>query len=301
MIKQKKDENAKNHLTKEVLDFLPEQEKLSLLRVIAREITAHPEQNYRKLHDLLLCCEDSSFEVVVKAVSSLGFVFKDILPTYRIRELGGSDAQSEANKKVGHDEEGGPALSKEVRKIRDFEQTLLKCYVRFLEILDVFSMVRSPTTHATGSDKKSKSEGKSTSPEVDKQSIQNKALRKVAVEALCTFLLSLSHFNRREVVLEQVSKKLYSADNEIRSLCTNAFKELIVSQDNTLLPFKLEALRRLGKLLKTKQHSRFSPNLLDCLHLQKIVVNEETVRAFDGASSKAEELRAELKRKKKKR
>ena len=48
---------------------------------------AAPEEKYRKLKDLLLCCSDpKDIDVVIKSIKALCDVFCDILPGYRIRE-----------------------------------------------------------------------------------------------------------------------------------------------------------------------------------------------------------------------
>ena len=51
-----------------------------------------PAFRYRKLRDLLTFCEDpKDVDVVLKAVSALCEIFTDIIPSYRIRELGEKD------------------------------------------------------------------------------------------------------------------------------------------------------------------------------------------------------------------
>ena len=61
-------------------------EKLSLIKQAQHEIISSPEEKFRKLKDLVLCCSDPKIDVVIKAVKALCDIFSDILPTYRIRE-----------------------------------------------------------------------------------------------------------------------------------------------------------------------------------------------------------------------
>jgi len=64
-------------------------EKIILVKAIKNEIISFPAFRYRKLRDLLAFCEDPrDVDVVLKAVTALCEVFTDIIPSYRIRELG---------------------------------------------------------------------------------------------------------------------------------------------------------------------------------------------------------------------
>lgn len=62
-------------------------EKITLIRLISKEVMADPDHKFRKLKDLLLFCSDpKDIDVVIKAMTHLSEVFCDILPAYRIRE-----------------------------------------------------------------------------------------------------------------------------------------------------------------------------------------------------------------------
>ena len=54
--------------------------------------------------------------MVVKAVEALCTVYKDIIPSYKIRE----NAEEE--------KEGGKLLSKEVKRVREYEHYILESY-----------------------------------------------------------------------------------------------------------------------------------------------------------------------------
>jgi hypothetical protein len=128
-------------LTKELLSVATQDDKLSLIRIIAKEIcnaTTNKIQrggrtvfvvteNHRKIDDLLLLCEDSDVEVIVAAVKQLIFVFCDMLPDYKIRE----DMDTKRD--------GNVTLSKDVRKTREQESYLLDSFKRFLQVLETFS------------------------------------------------------------------------------------------------------------------------------------------------------------------
>ena len=63
-------------------------QKISIVNTIKNEIISFPAYRYRKLRDLLTFCEDNNIDVVLKAVAALCKVFCDIIPSYRIREIG---------------------------------------------------------------------------------------------------------------------------------------------------------------------------------------------------------------------
>lgn len=71
----------------ELLKAMNVAEKLTFIRSTANELIVDPEDKYRKLKDLLLCCSDpKDIDVVIKALKALCDVFCDIIPGYRIRE-----------------------------------------------------------------------------------------------------------------------------------------------------------------------------------------------------------------------
>ena len=99
-------------------------EKIALVKAIGSEIIANSEHKYRKLNDLLLFTQEpKEVDVVLKAVEQLAKVYKEILPSYRIREDASLDTvDDEAGAKKGI------KLSKDVKALRDFEAFLLQSY-----------------------------------------------------------------------------------------------------------------------------------------------------------------------------
>lgn len=118
---------AKPTLTKEILSVATQDDKLSLIKLISKEITNFNEANFKKIDDLLLICEDPDVEIITAAVKQIVFVFCDVLPDYKIRE----DMDTE--------KEGHVMLSKNIKKMRKMEQYLLEAYKRYLQILETFT------------------------------------------------------------------------------------------------------------------------------------------------------------------
>jgi hypothetical protein len=85
--------------------------------------------------------------------------------------------------------------------------------------------------------------------------------------------------------------RLATKDLVIRNECTSTLFELLKSEDNTLLDFKVEILRELNKTIKSSEHSLMDPQLLDCLVTHKIIVDEAKAKIIDQSSRKAEQLK----------
>jgi len=69
---------------------------------------------------------------------------------------------------------------------------------------------------------------------------------------------------------------------------------MLKKDDDGLLDFKLDILKEIHTVVKTKDHSLLSPNLLDCLVLHDIMVDETKARAIDASSKKSQEMHDRL-------
>jgi hypothetical protein len=70
--------------------------------------------------------------------------------------------------------------------------------------------------------------------------------------------------------------------------------------DQTLLDFKIEMLRELNKVVKTKSHLHMEANLLDCLVLHLIIVDEEKAQAITESTQKSQQLHEQMNKLRKK-
>lgn len=70
-------------------------DKLQLIKSLTSDIIAYPAFSYKKLKDMLKFCADSNIDVVLKALGNLCEIFCDILPDYRIRQLGDEEQKKE--------------------------------------------------------------------------------------------------------------------------------------------------------------------------------------------------------------
>jgi hypothetical protein len=91
-----------------------------------------------------------------------------------------------------------------------------------------------------------------------------------------------------------VLKKIASYDIKIRKICTTALFSLMTHQSPNLLALKLQGIKELSKQLKSRPHDSFEPNIIECLSLIRMTVNEEEVTAMNEQSSKIETLKTSI-------
>ena len=84
--------------------------------------------------------------------------------------------------------------------------------------------------------------------------------------------------------------KLAFNDTDIRKEVTKLVFYLLSNSDQSLMDLKIEVLQQMNKVVKTKVHSDMEPNLLDCLVLHTIVVNEEQAKAIQESTQKSTQL-----------
>ena len=65
---------------------------------------------------------------------------------------------------------------------------------------------------------------------------------------------------------------------------TQTLTDLLAHQDQGILDFKVDILKELNLVVKSKPHDHMDPKLLDCLVLHLIVVDEEKAKAISEAT-----------------
>ena len=94
-------------------------QKISIVNTIKKEIISFPAYRYRKLRDLLTFCEDpKDIDVVLKAVTALCDVFADIIPSYKVRELGDKNQISDEATNKSAKSKKNVKISKEVEALQ---------------------------------------------------------------------------------------------------------------------------------------------------------------------------------------
>ncbi|WCJ37045.1 Nucleolar complex-associated protein 3 [Euphorbia peplus] len=178
--------------------------KKSKLAELGIALLSDPESNIKSLKEMFEFVRDVDPNVVKLGLLSLLAVFKDIIPGYRIR----LPTEKELEMKV----------SKEVKKMRFYESTLLSVYKGYLQKLII----------------------------LEKQS----KFQHVAVRCICTLLEAVPHFNFRENLLASVVENIGSSDHVIRKLCCASIKSLFTNEGKHGGQATVEAVRLIADHVK---------------------------------------------------
>ncbi|XP_024966832.1 nucleolar complex protein 3 homolog isoform X2 [Cynara cardunculus var. scolymus] len=163
-----------------------------------------PEANIKSLKEMLQICKDGDQATSILGLKSLLAVFKDIIPGTRIR--------------LPTEKELAMVVSKEVKKTRFYESTLLTVYKAYLQKLMALEKVSS--------------------------------FKRVAIRCICTLLEANPRFNFRESLLGVVINNISSTDDVIRKLCCNAIKSLFTNEGKHGGELTVEAVQLIANLVK---------------------------------------------------
>lgn len=193
------------------------QEKIAEVAEIVME---DPEGNVGHLRDLRLILNTTTrFKVKQITILAMVPIFKSIIPGYRIRPL--TDSEKSAR------------VSKDVKKIRNFEEGLILNFKEYIETLAVLS-------------KKGK-----TKPEGS----EAYTLACSALRAACELILTVPHFNFRVNLLEIIVDKLSTPKRSVDKAYAQAIKavqEIFKADDEGHVSFDL--MRLLSKMIKARQY-----------------------------------------------
>ena len=197
---------------------------------LASSLSQDPEGNISALSSIAAKVASPNAYIKAIALGTQLVVFKDILPTYRIREKSDNDAKIK--------------LSKEVRRLHQFEQTLLKSYKVYIMTLGTLAKTRSRG-------------------QIDQQA----RVDLVAVVCACDLLLSVPHFNYRgevlQVLIGQLSRK--SIDQKYVK-ARETLEQLFATDEDGYA--SLEAVEMITKMIKQKNYNVRESVLNTFLHLR---------------------------------
>ncbi|NWQ88767.1 NOC3L protein, partial [Burhinus bistriatus] len=177
------------------------QERKMHIAALASAILSEPDNNIKKLKELraMLMEQDPNVAVIVRklVMVSLMEIFKDVVPSYKIRPL------TEAEKAT--------KVKKETQKLREFEEGLVSQYKFYLENLE-----------QTIKDWKQRKLKKSNVISLKAY----KGLAEIAVKCLCELLVALPHFNFHNNIIVLIVPLMNDASKMISELCFEAVKKL---------------------------------------------------------------------------
>lgn len=260
--------NAKHEVT--MLEIYAERERKmyenkSTIATLCEEIVQNSDLNINCLKKLLdFTCKKELVAIRRLAIISLCEIFQDIAPGYRIRPLS--------------EKETSTRVSKDVRKIREFEEALIANYHAYLNVLEELLndfVGKKPTKRQLDSSRKSSSK-------------VSKGLAVTAANCMAELLTTLSHFNYRSNLIVTIVSNLNlgGEKNEIGDICNRAVKELF--RNDSTGEVSLEAVKVISRMAKTKMN-HLRPQVLETLMCLNI--NSQMVKEAKNRESKIERLR----------
>lgn len=199
------------------------------LAKIALVLNEDPEENPAAFKSLAQVGQTSNTTIKKLALATQLAVYKDVIPGYRIRPLSEEDMETK--------------VSKEVRKLRAYEQALVGGYQGYIRELAKLAQ----------SGKSSKDGGPS--------------LGSVAISCACNLLISVPHFNFRgellKILVGKLSTRKVDADfNKCRETIETLFQN---DEDGTP---SLDAVSLLTKMMKGRGYRVDESVLNTFLHLR---------------------------------
>jgi nucleolar complex protein 3 len=217
--KEKKADEPEKSEQEQILEA---QEELAKL---ATAVNENPEDNVGAFKALAKIGQSRIVAVKMLTLMTQMAVYKDVIPGYRIRPLA-EDATKEK-------------LSKEVRQLRHYEQSLIAGYQSYIR--ELAKCARLPPTYAN--------------------SVGGQSLASVAVTCACTLVTSVPHFNFRgdllKILVGKLSRRYLDADGK---KCLEAL-ETLFRDDEEGRP-SMEAVALLSKMMRARDY-QVSENVLN--------------------------------------
>uniref|UniRef100_A0A673N1Z9 Nucleolar complex protein 3 homolog n=1 Tax=Sinocyclocheilus rhinocerous TaxID=307959 RepID=A0A673N1Z9_9TELE len=233
-------------------------EKKLRIASLSSAVLADPHVNIKKLKELraMLMETDPCVAITVRklVMVSLLEVFKDIVPSYRIRPL--------------TEEEKATKVKKETLQLREFEEGLVSQYKFFLE--DLEQIVK---------DWKQKKQKRSQA--VSLQSY--KGLAEVAIRCICDLLVALPHFNFHNNIVVMVVPLLSDPVRKVSEMCCEAVRKLL--KQDKLGQASLAVVKVISGMVKGRNY-KVKPEVLNCLHCLRIKEVEMKKDTEDSAPKK---------------
>jgi nucleolar complex protein 3 len=219
---------------------------------IASLVNEDPEEHIHALKTLGALAGSDNFTVKKLALATQLTVFKDLIPGYRIRPLS--------------EEAMGEKISKDVKKLRTFEQRLVTGYKEYVDHLQ----------------KLAKTSGHKNE--------QNAGLATVAVSCACNLITSVPHFNFRGELLKLLIGKLSTRRVDADFVrCREALEQLFETDEEGNA--SLEAVTMLTKMMKGKNY-HFDESVLNTfLHL-RLLAEFSQKASYDRVDKAEEEMTA---------
>ncbi|KAG6554448.1 hypothetical protein Mapa_003826 [Marchantia paleacea] len=244
----------------ELEEFVDIQQRRSDMRArmaeIGTSLLADPDNNLGNLKELKEMCLDRDESTSQLAMLSLMTVFKDLIPGYRIRPPTEKELEM--------------VVSKEVKRVRDFESALLRHYQAYVQFLV--------------------------------KSAKSKTKRLTALRCICTLLEAVPHFNYRDSLLKTIVPRLMASDDEICKMSANAITSLFNNFGKHSGEATVEAVQLIADLVKLR-NCQLRPEAVQvflALSFDEDLVRSSTLAAAGQPTSKVNEKKSKREEKKEK-
>ncbi|KAI9293580.1 NOC3p-domain-containing protein [Neoconidiobolus thromboides FSU 785] len=225
------DENENNgNNENEIVDINSKEyvtEKLEQMATMAQDIMSSPEDNYPRLKELKLFCFDKNLMVRKYGYLTLLSLFKDILPSYRIRPL------TEAERKM--------KVSKEVKKQRIYEESLVSSYQSYIKTL------------------------------INQYKVQNdekyEGFKTIVIKCLTELMVSKAGFNFEDDIIQFIARKM-STTNEDMDLDRCIEYSVRLFKEDEIGYSSLKLVQSLTKSIKHKEYKIAAKVLRIFIHLK---------------------------------
>ncbi|XP_015928420.2 nucleolar complex protein 3 homolog [Parasteatoda tepidariorum] len=210
------------------------QELKRKVALICTSLIEDPDNNMLALKELISMLQNPTTKMIVSEKKilclSLLHVFSDILPGYKIR------LQEETDSKV--------KLKKETKKLLGYEQTLLKCYKKYLDLL--YELIRDMRS----------TQMSSASLTFKKVAIE---IGLVALKCKCELLKTRFSFNFFRDIINKLVPLAIDGEEEVTELCCDAFQKMFKA--DKLGEASEELVKQIVSVIKQRKF-RIPPALL---------------------------------------
>jgi nucleolar complex protein 3 len=201
------------------------------LAKIASALNEDPEENAGAFNTLKNFLDSKNTTIKKLALAASLAIYKDIIPGYRIRPLSEEDMEVK--------------VSKEVKKLRAYEQALVASYKNYIAVLAKLAQSGKGGTSRDGT----------------------ASLGSVAIGCACTLLKSVPHFNFRGELLKILVGKLSTRRIDADFIRCRETVETLFKEDEDGTP-SLDAVALMTKMMKGKGYRVDESVLNTFLHLR---------------------------------
>ncbi len=247
---------------------IPEREQIRRaqeeLAKLATQLNEDPEEHAGAFKAMAQFNESKSAAVQKLSLVTQMTVYKDVIPGYRIRPAS--------------EDVPGEKLSKDVKKLRTYEQALVSGYQGYIKMLAKLAVP------APGSGK------------------NGQALASLAITSACTLLNAVPHFNFRSELLRILIRKLSGRTVDQSFIKCRKALETLFADDEEGRP-SMEAVSLLAKMMKARDYNVHESVLNLFLHLRLLSefagkASQDTVSNPEGKKKKKDrEFRTKRERK----